>query len=118
METTQRNNINNSIETQTEPKKRKRPRKTIDTTTTKEESNTPKKLGRPLALWRHREDGTYNDRSLDPEYANKYWRTHYRKPYTCGICGGTINCLGAIKRHEQSMHCQLAKLMKEIETNS
>ena len=75
METTQRNNINNSIETQTEPKKRGRPRKTIDTTTTKEESNTPKKLGRPLALWRHREDGSYDSHAIDPEYAKKYWRT-------------------------------------------
>ena len=36
METTQRNNINNSIETQTEPKKK----------------------GRPRAEWRHNEDGT------------------------------------------------------------
>jgi len=109
-------NDKNTNEQEPEQKKRGRPRKTDDPKP-QEEPKGPKKSGRPLALWRHREDGTYNDKSIDPEYANKYWRTHYRKPYTCGICGGTINCIGAIKRHERTMHCQLAKLKKEKETN-
>ena len=79
----------------------------------KVENPGPKKLGRPLTAWRHKEDGSYNSSSIDPEYAMKYWRTHYRNPYTCGHCGATLNCCGAILRHEKSLHCQLARLKKE-----
>jgi hypothetical protein len=100
----------------TEVKKRGRPKKGMEKPKVIDEDPKPKKLGRPLTAWRHREDGTYNSHAIDPEYAIKYWRTHYRKPYTCGICGATLNCCGAIPRHEQSLHCQLAKLKKE-ETN-
>ena len=92
-------------------KKRGRPLKGMEKP--KVENPGPKKLGRPLTAWRHKEDGSYNSSSIDPEYAMKYWRTHYKKPYTCGICGATLNCCGAIPRHEQSLHCQLAKLKKE-----
>ena len=104
----------NIIEEQPEPKKRGRPKKSEQKPKVEEEPK-PKKLGRPLTAWRHLEDGSYNSQAIDPEYSTKYWRTHYRKPYTCGICGGTINCCGAIARHEKSMHCQLAKLKKEKE---
>ena len=51
----------------------------------------------------------------DPEYANKFWYSRYRKPYTCGICNATLHCCGAIPRHERSVHCQLAKMKKEAE---
>ena len=94
-------------------KKRGRPLKGMEKPKIPEEEKKPKKLGRPLTAWRHREDGSYNSHAIDPEYAMKYWRTHYRQPYTCGICGATLNCCGAIPRHEKSLHCQLAKLKKE-----
>ena len=97
----------------TEAKKRGRPKKGMEKPNVSEEDQKPKKLGSALTAWRYREDGTYNNGPIDPDYAKKYWRTHYRKPYTCGICGATLNCCGAIPRHEQSLHCQLAKLIKE-----
>ena len=73
----------------------------------------PKKHGRPTTAWRHRADGSYNSSAIDPEYAKKYWRTRYKKPYTCGICGTTLSCCGAILRHERSLYCQKEKLKKE-----
>ena len=76
----------------------------------------PKRLGRPLtAPWRHQDNGVYNHAPIDPEYSIKYWRAHYKKPYTCGICNATLHCCGAIPRHERTLHCQLAKLRKEQE---
>ena len=101
----------------TEVKKRGRPKKGMEKPKVLEEDQKPKKLGRALTAWRYREDGTYNNGPIDPEYAKKYWRTHYRKPYTCPICDAELNVCGAIKRHEQSLHCQLAKLKKQQETN-
>ena len=101
----------------TEIKKRGRPKKGMEKTKVIDLCPKPLKLGRPLTAWRHREDGTYNSAPIDPEYARRYWRTHYRQPYTCGICGATLNCCGAIKRHEESFHCQLAKIKKQQETN-
>ena len=91
-ETNQGNIIINSVETQTEKKKR----------------------GRPKAEWRHREDGTYNTQPLDPKYQLKYWHEHFRKPYECNVCGKTLQCCGSgIHKHKRSMHCQLAKFKKE-----
>ena len=92
-------------------KKRGRPFKGMQKP--KVENTGPKKLGRPLTAWRRKKDGSYNSSAIDPEYAMKYWRTHYKKPYTCGICGATLNCCGAIPRHDQSLHCQLARPRKE-----
>ena len=62
-----------------EKKKRGRPLKGMEKP--KVENPGPKKLGRPLTAWRHKEDGSYNSSSIDPAYAMKYWRTHYQKPY-------------------------------------
>jgi hypothetical protein len=39
-----------------------------------EEEKPKKKLGRPKTEWRHREDGIYDGRAIDPDYAKKYWR--------------------------------------------
>ena len=94
---------------QPEQKRRGRPKKIVEDV----EPKPKPKLGRPLTSWRHREDGTYNSRPIDPEYAKQYWRTHYRQPYTCPICDAKLNVCGQIKRHEQSLHCQLAKLQKQ-----
>ena len=63
-ETNQGNIIINSVDTQTEKKKR----------------------GRPKAEWRHNEDGTYNTQPLDPKYQLKYWHEQFRKPYA--MCVG------------------------------
>ena len=104
----------NIVQDITEPKKRGRPLKGTEKPKIAEENVKPKKLGRPLtAQWRYKENGVYNNNAVDPEYAIKYWRTHYRKPYTCNICGATLNCCGAIPRHEKSLHCQLAKMKKD-----
>jgi hypothetical protein len=110
------------IETQTvieevvQPPKNKggRPRKGSEKP--KPETDAPKRLGRPLtALWRYQDNGVYNSMACDPEYAKKFWHSHYKKPFTCGICNATLHCCGAIPRHERTLHCQLAKLRKEQE---
>jgi hypothetical protein len=100
-------NITNTV---TEAKKRGRPRLTNEITTSEE----PKKVGRPItAMWRYGEDGKYNTQVIDPEYTKKYWREHYRKPFTCDICGTTLQCCGSgVHKHHRSMKCQLAKFKK------
>jgi hypothetical protein len=67
----------------TELKKRGRPKKGMEKPKVIEENPKPKKLGRPLTAWRHNSDGSYDSGAIDPEYAKKYWRTHYQKPYIC-----------------------------------
>ena len=101
---------------QPEKKKRGRPMKGSEKPKLTDDQIPTKKLGRPLtALWRYQENGVYNNMASDPEYAKKFWYSHYRKPYTCGICNATLHCCGAIPRHERSLHCQLAKMKKEAE---
>lgn len=90
---------------------RGRPKKIVDPNDA--DDLQPKKLGRPIAPWRHGEDGKYNSHAIDPEYAIKFWRANYRKPHTCTICGRTLQCSGAIPKHERTMYCQLAKFLKE-----
>jgi hypothetical protein len=81
-------NIDKSVETQTEKKKR----------------------GRPRVEWRHSVDGKVDNRPNDPGYAKKYWLANYKKPFTCDNCGKTLTCSGsAIQRHRETMHCRLAK---------
>ena len=77
------------------------------------------KKGRPIvAAWRHREDGTYNKQAIDTEYAIKYWRDNFRKPFFCSICERTLQTGGSnVMKHQRTLHCQLAKFKKEQETN-
>ena len=58
----------------------------------KPEVEVPKRPGRKLtALWRYQDNGVYNNMACDPEYAKKFWYSHYRKPYKCGICDATLH---------------------------
>ena len=93
-------------------KKRGRPKKTVEVTSEKE----PKKKGRPIVPWRHGEDGKYHSHSADPTYSTRYWQEHYRKPFECKICGKVLQCCGSgVHKHQRGMHCQLAKLKKQLE---
>ena len=93
-------------------KKRGRPKKLVEIALEKE----PKKKGRPIAEWRHGEDGKYNNQAVDPKCSLKYWYEHYRKPFECNICGRTLQCCGSgVHKHQRGMHCQLAKLKKQLE---
>ena len=85
-----------------------------------EETQTEKKKrGRPIAPWRHKEDGSCNKLPLDPKYQLKYWYEKYRTPYTCDICGNTLqSCSSAVHKHKRGIHCQLAKLKKELEAKT
>lgn len=97
----------------TEPKKRGRPKIVKETPT---EPDEIKKRGRPMTPWRHGENGKYNRKCLDQKYYIKYWHEHYKKEYTCEICGKCLTCIGgALHAHRRTMHCQLAKLKKEKE---
>ena len=92
--------------------------KTIVETTSSEEENKenipPKKVGRPIAEWRHGPDGKYNSHPKDPEYAMKYWRENLRKPWTCPVCDRTLQTCGpAIHKHKNTLRCQLARLKKQ-----
>ena len=120
--------INNIIENddnvnKPEQKKRGRPRKGAVATTTSEEENKeatpPKKVGRPIAEWRHGPDGKYHSHSADPKYNLRYWHEHYRKPYECNICGKILqSCGSVVHKHQRGMHCQLAKLKKQMAQES
>jgi hypothetical protein len=85
---------------------------------TEEKPKSQKKLGRPRVEWRHREDGTYISKAIDPDYFRKYWAETFKKPFNCHLCDKqlTICSPGAIKAHEKSMHCQLSVLKKQIVT--
>ena len=97
----------------TEPKKKGRPKIVKEDSTEPEE---PKKRGRPMTPWRHGENGKYNRKCLDQQYYIKYYHEHYKKEYTCEICGKCLTCIGgALHAHRRTMHCQLAKLKKEKE---
>ena len=98
-----------------EKKKRGRPRKQTDNTSSEEGPKEKNKVGRPIAEWRHNEDGTIDNRARDPKYMIKYWRDHYRKPFTCEICGTTLqSCSSAVHKHQRGMRCQLAKLKQQL----
>ena len=93
--------------------KRGRPKKPIEIKPEKE----PKKKGRPIVAWRHGEDGKYHSHSADPKYSTRYWQEHYRKPFECNICGTILQCCGSgVHKHQRGMHCQLAKLKKQLAT--
>ena len=89
------------------------------------ETESKKKGGRPSGVhtpWKVKKnperwlpDGTYSFRPLDPNYFNKYWREHFAKPYTCGICNKTLMCCDKVKRHENSKKCQKARQASEVE---
>ena len=103
-------NINES-----EQKKRGRPRKVVETTSSEEEQ--PKKTGRPIAEWRHGPDGKYNSHPSDPDYYKKFFKLHHQKPWTCDVCGKTLTTCGpATYKHKKSLHCQLVKLQKQQQT--
>ena len=73
--------------------------------------------GRPRSDWRHRPDGTYDGRSLNPNYSAEHWRRMYRKPCVCEICGSTLKtCQGkTLTKHKSSLKCRLAQMEKEME---
>ena len=81
-----------------------------------DENSEAKKRGRPIAAWRHGEDGKYNKQAIDPEYSTQYWRENYRKPFTCPICETILKTVGSnVLKHQRTLHCQLAKYKKEQE---
>ena len=78
----------------------------------------PKKpRGRPITEWRHRPDGTYDGRSLNPNYSAEHWRRTYRHPCVCEICGTTLKtCQGkTLTKHKTSLKCRLKQMEKEME---
>ena len=63
--------------------------------------STRKRRGRPAhATWRIQEDGTYNDKPLDPEYFKLYARGHAMVKVVCPLCQSTVN------RQELNLHQQ------------
>jgi hypothetical protein len=77
----------------------------------------PKPRGRPRSEWRRRPDGTYDGRSLNPNYSAEHWRRMYRKPCVCELCGTTLKtCQGkTLTKHKTSLKCRLAQMEKEME---
>ena len=64
--------------------KRRRTPKTkepIDKTENNENYEVKKK-GRPIAEWRHSEDGKYNKQAIDPEYSTQYWRENFLESHS------------------------------------
>jgi hypothetical protein len=76
----------------------------------------PKPRGRPRSEWRHRPDGTYDGRSLNPNYSAKHWSRMYRRPCVCEICGSTLKtCQVKTLKHKTSLKCRLAQMEKDME---
>lgn len=60
----------------------------------------------PSALWRQREDGTYDKSPNDPDYNKKYYQQHGKIEYTCELCKRTISSNYQRARHQRSKLCQ------------
>jgi hypothetical protein len=90
-----------------------KPKEPIDKTENNENSEV-KRRGRPIAEWRHGEDGKYNKQAIDPEYSTQYWRENFRKPFICPICETSLKTVGSnVLKHQRTLHCQLTKYKKE-----
>ena len=60
----------------------------------------------PETINRHRPDGTYDKRPLDPNYFNKYYKNNLKKPYQCPDCGRTISSKSNLAKHRNTKICQ------------
>jgi endogenous inhibitor of DNA gyrase (YacG/DUF329 family) len=91
--------------------------------TTKKRSGPRAKHAKPFvkngALWippensvRIQEDGTYNDKPVDPDYFKKYYHEN-KATNPCPICAKPI-LDKTLARHQKSNKCMLINLKKEL----
>ena len=74
-----------------------------------------KKRGRPMNINRHLEDGTYNHKPLDPDWAKKYYLEKLKDVIVicpnCGVSTSKVN----VSRHVKSYKCKYnALLLKPV----
>lgn len=60
----------------------------------------------PEKLTRHRPDGTYDKRPLDPGYFTKYYHNKLKTPYQCPDCGRIISSKSNLSKHRNTKLCQ------------
>ena len=67
----------------------------------------------PIKKNRRKEDGTYDNKPLDPHYFRDYYRNKLSCKGTCEICGKEIVKV-RIGRHQQTMKCRMLVLNKIV----
>ena len=60
---------------------------------------------KPLQRSRWREDGSYDDRPLDPNYFRKYYKNNLSIPFKCPDCGRTISSKSNLSKHQKTNVC-------------
>ena len=55
---------------------------------------------------RRRADGTYDDKPLDPNYFQNYYRSNLSKPFKCPDCGRTISNKTNLSKHRNTKVCE------------
>ena len=69
------------------------------------------KRGRPItALWRYKEDGTYNKDPINKNYFNEYYRDHWHsEKITCPLCNrGVVKKV--LRRHQSTDVCKKSQV--------
>ena len=56
------------------------------------------------ALWRYREDGTYNNNPISESYYRDYYHEKLSMKKECEFCKSSV-CMQQIKRHQKSAKC-------------
>ena len=59
-------------------------------------------------------DGTYDKKTLDPDYFNTYYQKQLSTPFQCPDCGRTISSKSNLSKHRQTknLYEQQTALMK------
>ena len=60
----------------------------------------------PTKKSRWRDDGTYDNRPLDPDYFKRYYQNKLKTPMTCPDCGKTIANKSNMSKHRNTKKCR------------
>ena len=78
-----------------------------------ETSTEPRPTRRPRNPERHKPDGTYNAKPLDPEYFKNYYHKA-KQPKECEVCGKVLASGSHMKRHRGTNKCMLIDLQRHF----
>ena len=83
-----------------------------------EKSDIPKKLGYGHAVWRYRDDGTYDKNPLSPTYYKDYYNAKLSYKVECEFCKKMLG-QQKIKEHQQRDIClkRRTKLLQNSKTS-
>ena len=55
---------------------------------------------------RWKDNGTYANKPLDPDYFKKYYINKLKTPFTCPDCGTTISSKANLSKHRNTRKCR------------